>query len=380
MDDFITRVRHKLKVQTEKDLYRTLRVMPRGMIDFTSNDYLGLGRSARLHRLIHERFQNLDPLRNGSGGSRLLSGNTELAEDTEHFLASVFGAEAALIFSSGYMANLGVLSSLPQRGDTIVYDEQAHACIKDGARLSAAQRHSFRHNDLHDLERKVRVGRGQIFIAVESVYSMDGDECPLHDLHVLAARYDAIIILDEAHATGAFGDRGAGLAASLGLQHRIPIRIMTFGKAMGVHGACVVCTKDIRNYLINFSRPFIYTTAFPPHSLVAIKSAFEYLASVDGLQNKLIEKINLFRRVFAGGTGSKSAIQPVYIRGNERARMAAGNLQRQGFDVRPILSPTVREGAERVRICIHTFNEDSHVEDLAAELNRQHVDQSNHAS
>jgi 8-amino-7-oxononanoate synthase len=373
MEDFVSRIRNGLNVQTDKNLYRTLNVVPEGMIDFTSNDYLGLARSRDLHNLIQERFQSLQDVQNGSGGSRLLSGNTALAEQCEHLLASIFRSESALIFSSGYMANMGVLSALPRRGDTLIYDELAHACIKDGARLSLANRRSFRHNDTSDLEKKLKKSTGLSFVAVESVYSMDGDECPLQDIVHLAQKYGAVIILDEAHSTGAYGKEGAGLAESLGLERSIPVRIMTFGKAMGVHGACAACSDEIRNHLINFSRSFIYTTALPSHSLVAISCAFEYLRKNEYLRHDLMKKIELFGRSYAGQTGSRSAIQPVLISGRDNVKRAAKSLQSIGYDVRPVLPPTVRDGEERLRISIHCFNDDRHIEALASELNKQHV-------
>src|SRR5690606_18083030 len=155
-------------------------------------------------------------MRNGSGGSRLLSGNTQLAEEVESFIAAIAGTDQSLLFSSGYMANLGILSWLPQRGDTVLYDEQSHASLKDGIRLSLANRYSFRHNDMDDLNRKLNKASGTAFIVVESVYSMDGDLCPLADLVAVAQKHNAVIILDEAHATGIFGKEGGGLASSLG--------------------------------------------------------------------------------------------------------------------------------------------------------------------
>jgi 8-amino-7-oxononanoate synthase len=238
--------------------------------DFVSNDYLGLAHSKELHQLIEARYQQIKNPANGSTGSRLLAGNSELAEEVEAQLSTTFLAEQTLLFNSGYVANLAALSCLPQKGDTILYDELVHACMHDGARLSRADRFSFKHNDLTDLENKLKVAKGKIFIAVESVYSMDGDQSPLAELVTLAEQYQAHIILDEAHSTGAYGKNGGGLAVSLWLQSKIAIRIYTFGKAMGVHGACVAGSKTLINYLINFARPFIYSTAMSPHSTVCL--------------------------------------------------------------------------------------------------------------
>ncbi len=368
MDDFPTRIQVQLEAQKSRGLDRQTRVVPENWRDFTSNDYLGLARSEELRDSIRDFLSRSSSGRNGSGGSRLLSGNSTLAEETEGFLATISGAECGLLFSSGYMANLGVLSCLPQRGDTVLYDEHAHASLKDGIRLSLANRYSFRHNDMDDLERKLRRSKGIVFIVAESVYSMDGDLCPLADLVAVAQRRNAVIVLDEAHGTGVFGDDGGGLATSLGLEKKIPVRILTFGKAMGIHGACVCCTKAVRNYLVNFSRPFIYTTAMPDHSLAAIRCSFEFLRQHPDLRDTLTNKIALFRQHYASHTGSATAIQPVIIDGNEKTRAAAVTLQSRGYDVRPVLSPTVRPGTERLRICLHVFNSDEDVVGLAREL------------
>lgn len=360
----------KLKERESAHLLRKL-TNTKGLIDFTSNDYLGLARSKELFDNITERVTQLGFLQNGAGGSRLLSGNSHYAEEVEEKMAGIFSARSALIFNSGYSANLAVLSSLPLRNDTIIYDERAHTCIKDGARLSLARRLSFKHNDLNDLEPKLKKSTGRTYIAVESIYSMDGDVCPLKELINLSEKYHATIILDEAHSTGVVGNQGSGMAVSLGLHERIGIRIYTFGKAMGVHGACVAGSTTLRSYLINFARPFIYTTALPPHSLVAIESAFEYLAQHIGLQQVLHDKIQRYSeaaRAFSQDSVRNTSIQSVIIGGNEETRRAADRLQLQGFDVRPILSPTVAQGSERLRVCLHTFNEDEQITRLTEAL------------
>jgi 8-amino-7-oxononanoate synthase len=203
------------------------------------------------------------------------------------------------------------------------------------------------------------------------VYSMDGDECPLVKLTNLAAKYDASIILDEAHSTGIFGEKGAGLAVSLGVEKRIDIRMYTFGKAMGCHGACVAGSKLLIDYLINFSRPFIYTTALPPHSIVSINSSFDFLQQNIHLQHDLTKNINLFTSLMKGSVPlikSRSAIQAVLRPGNEQSRDAASRLQKSGFDVRPILSPTVAAGEERLRICLHVYNTEKEISELSQVL------------
>ncbi len=371
--DFIS---HKLADQQRSGLYRRLTSHSgEKLTDFSSNDYLGLARSEELAARIagHKpRFPRL----NGSTGSRLLTGHDAYADEVESILADIFCADAALIFNSGYTANLAVLSALPQRGDTILYDELVHASIKDGTRLSLAKRYSFRHNDLYDLERKLRNSEGRVFIVVESIYSMDGDVCPLHELTVLAEKHDACIILDEAHSTGVMGEQGAGLAVAAGLSEKIPVRIYTFGKAMGVHGACIAGPAQLKDFLINFARPFIYTTAPDHHTLVSIACAFGYLHEHPVLQEKLQENIDVFVNEMRGDPSAKitsSAIQTVFIPGPENVRRCAFDLRQSGFDVRPILSPTVPAGKERLRICLHTFNTQNEIERLCTLLKNKNA-------
>lgn len=363
-------LRKKLSAREQEDSLRKLAIRS-GLIDFTSNDYLGLARSKELFDEIHKRTASIDP-RNGATGSRLLSGNSALTESVEKKLAHIFRSEETLIFNSGYSANLAVLSSIPQRHDTIIYDELAHACIKDGARLSLARSFSFRHNDLEDLETKLkRINDGNIFIAVESIYSMDGDVCPLHDLAKLADRCNATIIIDEAHSTGVMGERGSGLTVQLGLEPKVPIRIYTFGKAMGIHGACVAGSTVVRDYLINFARPFIYTTSLPPHSIIAIACAFDFLEKNIALQHTLQSRIERFlslTKSFSNRIESTSSIQTALYPGNVNVKKAAAALRVQGLDVRPILSPTVPAGSERLRICLHAFNTDEEINLLASAL------------
>ena len=361
----------KLHERESKGLLRKLVVPRDGLVDFTSNDYLGLARSTPLAERIHERSGPSSP--NGATGSRLLSGNSPQHEVVERKLAHLFKSESALLFGSGYNANLAVLSALPQRGDTILYDELSHASLKDGARLSLAKRLNFKHNDLDDLASKLKHTQGQAFIVVESIYSMDGDQCPLIELVALAEKHHAIVVLDEAHSTGVVGWDGSGLAVSLGLEDRIGVRVYTFGKAMGLHGACVTGSKALMHYIVNFSRPFIYTTAMPFQQLTAIDCAFDYLKENIQLQQTLREKISLYVNAVEGlsqRTTSHSAIQTLIVPGNDNIRRVAGRLQGKGYDVRPILSPTVPAGTERLRICLHTYNTSEQILGLGGELKK----------
>lgn len=366
------KLERELILRHKNESFRILTKPNHELVDFSSNDYLGLATNQKLFSIIHSRAkENLNL--NGATGSRLLTGNSNYAEVIENKLAFVFKAERSLLFNSGYSANVAVLSSIPKKGDTIIYDELAHACIKDGARLSLAKRYSFKHNDLEDLEKKIRIASGQIFIVVESIYSMDGDYCPLKDLVVLAKKYNGAIMLDEAHSTGVMGEKGSGLATLLGLEKEIDIRIHTFGKAMGVHGACVCGSSILIDYLINFARPFIYTTALPPHSITSIDCALQFLADHISLQTKLEKNISLFleRTVeYKSVSKNKSCIQSAIIPGNQAVKSASATFKQNGFDVRPILSPTVPEGKERLRICLHAFNTEEEITKLADILSR----------
>lgn len=354
--DSILRV--KLEQQAAKGILRQLPLNQVPMIDFASNDYLGLSRSVELSELIGKEYRSQERT-NGSTGSRLLTGNDQYIETVEAELAATFQAESTLIFNSGYSANTSVLSSIPGKGDTIIYDEYSHASIKDGARLSLAKRFSFAHNSLDDLERKIRIGAGRVFVVVESVYSMDGDVCPLREVVELTKQTGAFLILDEAHSTGVRGPGGAGLAVELGLVDQIAIRIYTFGKAMGVHGACVAASTTTRDYLINFARPFIYTTAPDRHTVTSVRCAFQLVRNRPELQDLLRQNIDVFlegTRKITNRTQSSSAIQTLILPGADRVRSAARDIQRNGLDVRPIVSPTVPAGMERLRICLHSYN------------------------
>lgn len=368
LTDFLT---NRLRQLAANDKLRTLKPTGKG-IDFYSNDYLGLSRNALLAQWIQEQTTSRGIVANGATGSRLLSGNFDLFSEAEHKLAEIFRAESALIFNSGYAANQGVLSSVPQRGDTIIYDELAHACIKDGARLSLAKRLGFRHNDVNDLEQKIKKASGRVFIAVESVYSMDGDISPLESLIELAEAWNATLVVDEAHSTGWLGEGGNGLICALKLHHRIPIRIYTFGKAMGVHGACVAGPKPLIEYLVNFSRPFIYTTALSPHAVLSILGAFHVLNQLPALQNQLQENIYLFRQEIGQLLPSVNAtpIQTIPTPGNSHVAKIASQLIEAGLEVRPIRSPTVKEGTERIRLCLHAYNTFEEITFLADSLRR----------
>jgi 8-amino-7-oxononanoate synthase len=357
----------KLLQRSENGLLRKLSdtALP---YDFCSNDYLGFARSERLKEMVIDLTQTLRDYRNGATGSRLLTGNLAYTEATEQFIAKYHQAEAGLIFNSGYDANLALLSAIPQRGDTIITDELIHASLIDGCRLSHAERYKFKHNDLLDLEKKLRLAKGIIYVVVESVYSMDGDLAPLKAISNLCQAYQAHLIVDEAHAIGVFGESGKGLIAQLKLTTNVFARVVTFGKAIGTHGAIILGSTALRDYLINFARPFIYTTAAPIHAIISINCAYQLLAQGDE-QQVLQHKISLYHEVIKSikqvTITNPSAIQAIVIPNRTKVKQAALNLQEKGFDVRPILGPTVAMGKERLRICLHAYNSDSEIEQLA---------------
>ncbi|MEQ8471214.1 MAG: 8-amino-7-oxononanoate synthase [Marinoscillum sp.] len=337
------------------------------LIDFVSNDYLGLSQNEALSHRIKTRLHS-ESIPNGGTGSRLLSGNHGWYHEAEEMLTKVLKSESVLLFNSGYAANQALVSAVADKGDTILYDLLSHVCLKEGAWLSRADSIAYRHNDLEDLESRLKRVRGRCFVLTESVFSMDGDIAPLEDIINLCEQYGAYLIVDEAHSTGALGEGGGGMLVEERLQDRVFARVYTFGKAMGVHGACVAGSQILTEYLINFGRPFIYTTSLPPHSVISITESFKFLGEHMSLQDELKSKISLFQSNWASAK-SNTAIQPVMIGNNEKARKISSDLQLVGYDVRPILSPTVGAGTERLRISLHVHNDDQQILSLCIKLN-----------
>lgn len=335
-------------------------------LDFSSNDYLGFSTKG----LLAAQINTLQPSSvTGSTGSRLISGNSVLYEELEKEVAAFHHAPAALLYNSGYDANLGLLSCVPQKGDLILSDELIHASLIDGIRLSHATNYKFRHNDLQALQDLILRHREKfetIYVVVESVYSMDGDSAPLVELASLCETHGLHLIVDEAHAIGVFGSNGRGLCEALNIEHACFARVYTYGKAMGCHGATVVGSEALREYLVNFSRPFIYTTALPEHSLLAIKAAYQLLARRDGMAQlkENIEYFNQLAETTGGFIESNSAIHCQLIPGNDKVQALEEECAAQGLFVKAIKSPTVKEGQERVRICLHAFNTKEEIERL----------------
>ncbi|MES2849269.1 MAG: 8-amino-7-oxononanoate synthase [Bacteroidota bacterium] len=333
-------------------------------IDFSSNDYFGFAQSGLLALDKNE-------LPSGATGSRSITGNSQLAEETENIIANFHNREATLIFNTGYMANVGLFSCLAAKGDTYISDEYIHASMIDGMRLSYANRLRFKHNDITDLEKKLKVATGNKIVAVESIYSMDGDEAPLKEIAAACKKYDALLIVDEAHATGVYGDKGDGLVCKYGLHNDVYAVVHTFGKALGLHGAAVTGSKVLRNFLLNQARSFIFTTALPPHNYLLVQKAYSLLPSAD--RTKLYDLVNYFRQKISevktiGFVESHSPIQGILVGDNFKTKALATHLFDKGFFVRPILSPTVPVGKERIRICIHSFNSTSQIDALVEEI------------
>ncbi|MEZ4809591.1 MAG: 8-amino-7-oxononanoate synthase [Allomuricauda sp.] len=338
------------------------------LIDFSSNDYLGLARNGSLENSISRLLKEHQTM-HGSTGSRLLTGNHPLYAELEQFLVEFHNAEAALAFNSGYDANVGFFSCVPQRGDVVFYDESIHASIRDGLQLGNAKSYKFLHNDLGDLEKKVRPLRAQsgsdlaeIYVVTESVFSMDGDSPDLRLLSDFCKAEDLYLVVDEAHAVGIFGE-GKGMLQQLGLEQEVFARIVTFGKALGCHGAAVLGCNSLKNYLINFARSLIYTTALPPHTLATVLASYQQLKERgEQPSHALRENILYFKQqivelgIESVFIESYSAIQCAIVSGNEKVKRISGTLQAEGYDVKPILSPTVKEGEERLRFCLHAYN------------------------
>ncbi|MEL6304557.1 MAG: 8-amino-7-oxononanoate synthase [Bacteroidota bacterium] len=383
MSDFPKKLSQKLVQRQNENALRKLSTSS-GLVDFSSNDYLGLAKSDGITPYLERLVQEFDIKKHSATGSRLLTGNHPIHEAFEAFLANFHGTEAALVFNSGYDANLGFFSAVPQRGDIILYDEWVHASIRDGISMSKAQNYKFKHNDLADLSdsliRIKKQGKFQdnteIYVATESVFSMDGDSPSLLELSSFCEKEGIHLVVDEAHASGVFGG-GKGLVQELGLSENIFASVVTFGKALGQHGAAILGSKTLIRYLVNFARSFIYTTALPPKEIASIWAAYLVLSNQGQKRiQDLKGNIQFFlEKAEAYGLGnhfiqSDSAIQSMHSSGNDMAKATSDFLGRQGFDVKPILSPTVPLGMERLRFCLHTFNTSEEIDQVLKSIQR----------
>lgn len=350
-------------------------------IDFASNDYLGV-----VYNGLGQGYVRSEAQQNNSGatGSRLLTGNHQAYTVLETKLAELFKVDGALVFNSGYAANLGLLSAVPRKGDLVLYDQLAHASIRDGIALSQAKAYKFEHNDLSHLE--ALIARHQehfdhIYVVTESVFSMDGDSPNLESLCNLCQQKGIYLIVDEAHALGIFGKHGEGLVQELGLQGQVFARIVTFGKAIGAHGAAVLTSDELKQYLVNFARSLIYTTALPSWQVYDLIERFNWIQNskeFSRCQAKLKEHIRYFKQqveilnLSSFFTSGEAAIHCLQLPGNSNVKLLSAQIQAKGIGVLPIMAPTVPKGQERIRICLHTHNTQAQIRQLL-ELLANHI-------
>lgn len=344
-----------LKALKKRGRLRTL--SPRAGIDFSSNDYLGLASAPELVAAAEEALARGVPL--GAGGSRLLRGNHSEHEVLEAEAATFFGAETALFFGGGFLANYALFATLPQRDDLVVHDELIHASVHDGLRAGRATAVAAKHNDAQSFDDRISVwraggGTGRPWIAVESVYSMDGDRAPLADLIAVADRHDGVVVLDEAHATGVFGSQGRGLGAAFEGRDNV-VSLHTCGKALGASGALVLAPAVLRDFLVNRSRPFIYATAPSPLMAAVVRRALAICRDEPQRREALHRRVSDFGRLASAKLGlalSGSQIQPFIVGGDGDAVALAKAVRERGFDVRAVRPPTVPENTARLRIAL----------------------------
>lgn len=362
MDAFFEK---ELALLKEQGLLRDLYPLPetggeitvggKTVINFSSNDYLDLSRDRRLKNAANLAIERLGC---GSSASRLMSGHLEMHEELESDLSRMMGAEAALVFGSGYLTNLGVLTSIAHRGDEIFADRLNHASLIDGARLSRAHISPYRHRDLDHLNELLKASKtsGRRVIVSDSVFSMDGDIAPLAELAELARRYESLLVIDEAHAIGVMGKNGGGVCRIEGNEVRPDIVIGTLSKALGGYGGFAACSKSVRNFLINNARSFIYSTGLPPACLGSGREAVAIIESNPDLGETLLKRTRFFRDLLVGAGLNvpqvQSPILPIIVGSNEKAVLFSQLLLEQGLLVRAIRPPTVPAGGSRVRLSL----------------------------
>lgn len=367
MEQFLAlskKLKDKLAHKKAQGLLRSLQVRPTHKIDFASNDYLGLSKIQLAHP---------NDFLAGATGSRLLTGHYPIFNELENTITKYHQGECALLFNSGYDANVGAFAALTDRHDHIFYDELVHASIRDGIRLAFAHAYRFAHNDLNHLESLLKQNllphtKGCALVVVESIYSMDGDAAPLTEIIALCKKYNATLYIDEAHSFGVLGERGAGLANSNTFADTI--RLYTYGKAGGRHGAALVCNEIFQATLVNYCRSLIYTTALPPKNVADLLAMYQLIPQLEGERAHLKALSQYFQQQYqALGipfqlVGGAAALYAIIIPTHQAVRQVALGLQAEGFDVRPILAPTVPEKAERLRICLHAYNTTAQIDSL----------------
>ena len=378
MHKFPLKLEKRLENRKQLNAYRSLGAS-NDLLDFSSNDYLGFAKNRELFSRTQQMLDDNKMCFNGATGSRLLSGNHKLYAMAEKEIARLHESPAALIFNSGYDANIGFFSTVPQKGDFVFYDELVHASIRDGIKMGLAKAYKFKHNNLEDLIMKLDnldVGEtSEVYIVTESVFSMDGDSPDLISFSSFSEENNYRLVVDEAHALGVFGKNGMGLVQQLELDKKVFARIVTFGKALGAHGATILGCDSLVQYLVNFCRSFIYTTALSPHSIATIFSGYQLLESqCPNWENSEINKLHINIQFFKAEVirlglqhkfiKSDSAIHCCIIPGNDEVKEAAQNIQQKGYNVKPILSPTVPKGRERLRFCLHSYNSKEEITQL----------------
>lgn len=353
-----THFQNALQVRQQNGNLRTLNPRSQGT-DFYSNDYLGLAGNTGFRNILLETVTENPGLLTGNTGSRLISGNSSTVEETETFVAGEHQYGSALLFPSGYNANLALFSTLPTRHDTVIVDEKVHRSVHDACKLSNARKLKFRHNDCCHLEQMLEKQTGPCYIAIESLYSMDGDVAPVKEIAGIAGKYNAGLIVDEAHAFGVFG---YGLVDRYRLQKQVVATVITYGKALGTHGAAVLTDNLIKSYLVNFASPFIYTTAAHDFLWVSIRKGYEFLKANQEISGRLQHKIRIFREAqLASLSAEDSPVQAIMAPDSKQLKTLNDSLLKSGFLTYPVFSPAVKEGTERLRICLHSFNTDDDI-------------------
>ena len=359
-DNFLS---ERLNERKEQRYHRQLQLQG-DQIDFCSNDYLGIIRN----RLLRNRPTGLHT---GSGGTRLLSGNYRLIEEVEDRIAAFHDAEAAVIFSSGYDANIGVLASVPTKGDTLLFDERCHSSVKDGAKVSAAKASTFVHNDVKSLKEQLASAEGNVFVFTEAVFDTDGSIAPLEKIARLCEAHKAHLIVNESHSVGIYGEKGEGLVHDLGLEESVFARIHGFGNACGSHGAVVMGSAQLKDFLLNFCNQLMHSTTLSEQTISTIWEAYKILPQLWQERAHLGNLIATFQDADFPflKLKSDSPIQHLQVDSIEVARHIAEQLNQAGYEVRPVFYPSVPKGQERVRIVLHSFNTRGEVSWLIQALN-----------
>lgn len=363
-----------LQMQEKRERLGNLRTLttPKGPVDFSSNDILGLSTDPRILKAVVEGINVHGRI--GSTGSRLSSGHSQMADALEKQIAACHGVEAGLLFSTGYQANFGLLSTLAGPNDLCLYDERVHMSLREGIKGAKAHSETFIHNSLRALEEKLSTDHDYInrYVIVESIYSCDGSLAPLQEIEALCSHHQASLIVDEAHATGVFGPNGLGAAQAIRKSPALLATIHTFGKAVGAFGAIVLGSSLLKAFLLNHCPTQIYTTMLPYPILYAIREAYRLLPTLDS-ERRTLSRLIAYFKLKAATFGPKliasdTAIQTLLIGRESQARILASIIASEGFNVGVMTFPTVPKGKERLRICLHAFNTEHEIDAIITVL------------